>query len=107
MHDTNPYQPNKLRLQDFKDIYKQTSGLPAWLRHLILGLLFWLEDRYITAKVTQTIDDAVKDYHEQAKTYDAPHWLKDAKVSIIENPDSTHQLPTLSISAPYKRGDET
>lgn len=99
--DTNPYQLTKLRLNKFREAYTQTKGLPIWIRHLILGLLLWIEDHYIQAKVTQTIDDAVSRYHQQAKRFDAPNWIDDATLTITENPDSSHQLPTLQITAPY------
>lgn len=106
MHEdnTNPYQRPKLRLAEFRSIYQQSAKLPFWLRHLLLGLLVWLEDRYITAKVEQTVTDAIDQYHEQVSTDDAPNWQQDAIVTVTENPNSSHQLPTLTISAPYSKG---
>jgi hypothetical protein len=102
-HDTtNPYQPQKLRLAEFRAIYKQTKHLPSILRYLILGLLYWLEERYISYKIDTTLTNAIKDYHEQAAKDDAPHWQQDAIVTVTENPSSSHQLPTLTISAPYQ-----
>lgn len=93
---------NTLRLNEFREIYKQSKSLPFWLRHLLLGLLVWLEDRYITAKVEQTVTDAIDQYHEQVSTDDAPNWQQDAIVTVTENPNTSHQLPTLTISAPYQ-----
>lgn len=95
---------NTLRLNEFREIYKQSKALPFWLRHLLLGLLVWLEDRYITAKVEQTVTDAIEQYHQQVAKDDAPNWKEDATVTITENPNSSHQLPTLTISAPYSKG---
>ena len=38
-----------------------SSGWPVWLRHLLLGLLVAVEERWIDAKVTQTVDDAIRE----------------------------------------------
>ena len=103
-NDTNPYQPQRLRLAEFKDIYKQTKQLPPFLRFLILGLLYWIEERYITYKVDTTISQAEHEYHQHAQQFDTPHWYKDAIITTTENPDSSHQLPTLTISSPYSKG---
>jgi hypothetical protein len=103
-NDTNPYQPQRLRLAEFKDIYKQTKQLPPFLRFLILGLLYWLEEHYISYKIDQTLTKAEEEYHQHAQQFDAPHWKDDAVVTVIENPNSSHQLPTLTISSPYSKG---
>lgn len=93
-----------LRLSEFRAIYKQTKPLPPWFRYLILGLLYWLEDHYINYKIDTTISQATEEYHQHAQQFDAPHWQDDAVVTITENPNSSHQLPTLTISAPYSKG---
>jgi hypothetical protein len=104
---TKPYQSQKLRLAEFKAIYKQTKQLPFILRYLILGLLIWIEDKYIGYKIDTTLTNAIEDYHEQAAKDDAPNWQQDAIVTVTENPNSSHQLPTLTISAPYSKGFPT
>ena len=91
-----------LKLQEFREIYKQTKPLPFWLRHLILGLLYWLEERYISYKIDTTLTNAIEDYHEQAAKDDASNWQQDAIVTVTENLTTSHQLPTLTISAPYQ-----
>jgi hypothetical protein len=96
-----------LRLSEFRAIYNQTAQLPSWLRYLLLGFLYWVEDRYITHKTDTSISQAEQEYHETAQQFDAPHWQKDAVVTITENPNSSHQLPTLTISAPYSKGFPT
>jgi hypothetical protein len=103
-NDTIPYHSNPLKLEGFKQAYKQTTGLPIWIRHLILGLLVSLETYWIDYKTNQTITDAITEYNSQAATEDLPHWLNDAKLTITENPNSTHKLPTLTISAPFSKG---
>lgn len=97
--NTNPYQPQKLRLAEFKSIYKQTKHLPSILRYLILGLLYWLEETYISYKTETTITQAIDEYN--AAVVDD---TLQPTITITENPGSKHQLPTLTISAPYSKG---
>lgn len=101
MTDTNPYQIDRLVLPEFKQLYQQTERLPFWLRYLLLGLLVYVQDRYLTAKIEQTVTDAINTYTDQHLPSTDNSWVDKAKVTIIENPDSLHQLPTLSITAPY------
>jgi hypothetical protein len=103
-NDTYPYQLTKLVLPELKEAYKHTLGLPYWLRHLILGALIWLQDRILIARIQQTITDAETEYHKQRDSVETHHWQDNAKLTITENPDSSHQLPTLTISAPYSKG---
>lgn len=96
---TNPYQPQKLRLAEFKAIYKQTKQLPFIIRYLILGLLIWIEDKYISHKIDTTITQAIDEYNA-AVVDDTPQ----PTITVTENPNSSHQLPTLTISAPHSKG---
>lgn len=91
-----------LRLQEFREIYKQTKPLPFWLRHLILGLLYWLEEHYIGYKIDTTITQAIDEYNATVVDHNPQ-----PTITITENPNSSHQLPTLTISAPYSKGFPT
>ena len=51
----------KLRLNEFKDIYKAwKKGIPIW-DHLLLGVLFWLEEKYIAVKASSAVDKALEE----------------------------------------------
>lgn len=39
-----------------------TKPWPKWLRFLMLGLLVWLEEKWIETHVTKTVDEAIKEY---------------------------------------------
>ena len=61
----------KLRLNEFKDLYKQLKrGIPSWLAsspwwdHLLFGVLMWLEEHFINLKVESTVDNAIDDYNQ-------------------------------------------
>ena len=101
--DTNSYQPPKLRLEIFKQAATAAKQLPAWLQFLILSILYSLEEWYINYRTTDTVTKAITEYQQQDKTVDNIDWKKDAIVNVIENPNSSSQLPTLEIHAPYLR----
>ena len=49
-----------LKLNQFKQLYRGSSGWPAPIRFLFLGFLVWLEERYITYKATSAVDTALE-----------------------------------------------
>jgi hypothetical protein len=106
-NDTNPYQLTKLVLPELKEVYQLTTGLTYWMRYLILGALIWLQDHILTARIQQTITEAEAEYHKQLDSVETHHWQTNARITITENPDSSHQLPTLTISAPFSKGFPT
>ena len=51
----------KLRLNEFKDLYKQLKrGIPSW-DHLVFAILWWLEEKIIDHRVKTTVDEAIKE----------------------------------------------
>ena len=51
----------KLRLNEFKTLYKAWSrGIPWW-DHLIFGCLWWLEEKIIDYRVTTEVTKAVEE----------------------------------------------
>lgn len=52
----------KLRLNEFKTLYKAWGrGIPWW-DHLLLGLLVWLETKLIDYRVESTVSEAIEEY---------------------------------------------
>ena len=63
---SRPVEP-KLRLNEFKILYKAWSrGIPGsrfsgqWWDHLLLGLLYWLEEKIIDHRIKVEVDKAVE-----------------------------------------------
>ena len=55
-----------LKLAEFREAYRRFSrGKPIWLKHLILGLLVWIEERYIDAKVKAEVNRAIAEWDYQ------------------------------------------
>ena len=51
----------KLRLNEFKTLYKAWSrGIPSW-DHLLLAVLYWVEEHYIDVKARNAVDKAIKE----------------------------------------------
>jgi hypothetical protein len=100
-NDPKPYQLPALRLDVFKQAATATKQLPSWLQFLILSLLYSLEEWYLNQHIKDTVTQAITEYEQQEQTVAVTHWKDDATVSVIENPDSSSQLPTLSIRVPY------
>ena len=51
----------ELRLNEFKDLYKAwKKGIPSW-DHLLLAVLYWVEEHYIDVKARNAVDKAIKE----------------------------------------------
>jgi hypothetical protein len=100
--DTNPYQQPTLRLDLFKQAATATRHLPGWLQFLILSILYSLEEWYLNHYIKQTVSQAITEYHLETDTVTNTDWKENAVITITENPDSSSQLPTLSIRVPYR-----
>lgn len=87
----------RLRLQEFRVLYKTWKrGIP-WLDHLILGLLVWLEEKLIDARVKAEVDTAIEEY----KKIEPP--IPDMVTPVYtERPvDTSTSLPEMRLTAPW------
>ena len=53
-------KPITLRLNEFKALHKTLKTGTTWVDHLLLGLLYWLEEKLINNRVKVEIDEAIK-----------------------------------------------
>lgn len=51
-----------LKTTSFREVYKHTTLWPRWTRFLFLGLLVTVETWWIETRVTNTVDEAIKEY---------------------------------------------
>ena len=85
----------KLRLNEFKALYKTLKTGTPWLDHLLLGLLYWLEKKLINNRVKVEVDEAIK-------TWETLH--NDDMVSPVytERPvETSTSLPEMRLTAPW------
>jgi hypothetical protein len=85
----------KLRLNEFKTLYKAWSrGIPSW-DHLLLAVLYWVEEHYIDVKARNAVDKAIKEVVLPS--------MPDCVTPIYrESPsDTSTSLPEMRLTAPW------
>ena len=89
----------ELRLVEFRQLFSRLKRGVVWFDHLLLGLLVWLETRYIDVKVKSAVDDAVEGFEPVVDDYASPVYS--------EQPSETStRLPEVRLTAPwYKEVD--
>ena len=54
-----------LHTGQFKQVYKEVKTPLPYVNFLILGLLVWLEQKYLDYTIKANLDSAIDDYHKQ------------------------------------------
>ena len=90
-------EQERLKLNEFKALYKTWRRGVPWLDHLILGLLVYLETLLINHRVKVEVDEAIEEY----KKIEPP--MPDYVTPIYtEKPsDSSTSLPEMRLTAPW------
>ena len=88
----------KLRLNEFKALYKTLKTGTTWVDHLLLGLLYWLEEKLIGNRVKVEVDEAIKGFETLHKES-----LPDLVSPVYtEEPSKTStSLPEMRLTAPW------
>jgi len=88
----------KLRLNEFKALYKTWKTKIPWVDHLLLGLLYWLEEKLINNRVKVEVDEAIKEYET---LHEVP--MPDMVTPVYrESPsDTSTNLPEMRLTAPW------
>ena len=89
----------KLRLPEFKILFSRLNCAIPWVDHLLLGLLWWLEEKVIDSRITNEVTQAIEEYDQ----IDSPVVsLPDPVYTEIDSPTS-ELLPELCLQAPWRR----
>ena len=88
----------ELRLNEFKALYKTLKTGTTWVDHLLLGLLYWLEEKLINNRVKVEVDEAIKEFETLHKES-----LPDLVSPVYrESPSETSErLPDMRLTAPW------
>ena len=88
----------KLRLNEFKALYKTLKTGTTWVDHLLLGLLYFLEEKLIDNRVKVEVDEAIKEFETLHKES-----LPDLVSPVYrESPsDTSTRLPEMRLTAPW------
>ena len=88
----------KLRLNEFKALYKTLKTGTTWVDHLLLGLLYWLEEKLINNRVKVEVDEAIKTW-ETLHDVSMPDMVTPV---YTEKPSETStRLPEMRLTAPW------
>ena len=94
----------ELRLNEFKVLRRHWSrGIPWW-DHLVFALLWWLEEKFLDARIKVEVDEAIKKYHEEMDKVDPviPPPIYTETLS-----EGSTSLPEMRLTAPwYKEPDK-
>ena len=94
----------KLKLAEFRVLYRTwRRGVPSWLAsspwidHLLLGLLVWLEEKLINARVKVEVDEAIEEY----KKIEPP--MPDCVTPVYTETftEASTSLPEMRLTAPW------
>ena len=88
----------RLKLQEFRVLYKTWKRGVPWLDHLILGLLVWLEEKLIDARVKVEVDEAIREYET---LHDVPMPDMVSPVYTERLVDTSTSLPEMRLTAPW------
>ena len=88
----------ELRLNEFKALYKTLKTGTTCVDHLLLGLLYWLEEKLINNRVKVEVDEAIKEFETLHKES-----LPDLVSPVYrESPSETSEsLPDMRLTAPW------
>lgn len=88
----------ELKLAEFKALYKAWKTNVPWLNHLLLGLLVWLERKFIDYRVKTTVDEAIKEYET---LHEVPMPDMVTPVYTEKPSDTSTRLPEMRLTAPW------
>ena len=84
-----------LRLAEFKALHKTLKTGTTWVDHLLLGLLYWLEEKLINNRVKVEVDEAIK-------AVELPPLPDMVSPIYTEGPSETSvSLPEMRLTAPW------
>ena len=88
----------KLRLNEFKALYKAWKTKIPWVDHLLLGLLYWIEEKLINNRVKVEVDEDIKEYET---LHEVPMPDMVSPVYTEKPSDTSTSLPEMRLTAPW------
>ena len=88
----------KLRLNEFKALYKAWKTKIPWVDYLLLGLFYWIEEKLINNRVKVEVDEAIKEYET---LHEVPMPDMASPVYTEEPSDTSTSLPEMRLTAPW------
>ena len=90
----------ELKLNEFKALYETLETGTIWIDHLLLGLLVWLEEKMINARVKTEVDEAIKGWESlHPPTIPTPIYTE-------RTVETSTSLPEMRLRAPWLDGTD-
>jgi len=86
-----------LRLNEFKALYKAWRTKIPWVDHLLLGLLVWLEEKLISTRVDNEVDQAIEEYEKMEEPM--PDCVTPVYTEKLS--EASTRLPEMRLTAPW------
>ena len=92
----------KLKLAEFKALHKAWRRGVPWLDHLLLGLLYWLEEKLINNRVKVEVDEAIKTVElPPLPDMVSPIYTERPSASANSHSETSVSLPEMRLTAPW------
>jgi hypothetical protein len=97
----------KLKLNEFKALYKTLKTNTPWVDHLLLGVLVFIENILINNRVKVELDEAIKEWESLHGELSPTHPPTIPPPIYIERPsDTSTRLPEMRLRAPWLDGTD-
>ena len=92
-------EQRRLRLNEFKELYKALKTGVVWVDYLLFSFVYWLEEKVIDNRIQNEVDQAVKDYNSLSDELFMDELLGPL---YTEKPsDTSTSLPEMRLTAPW------
>ena len=89
----------RLRLAEFKALYKAWKTKIPWIDHLLLGVLVWFEEKLLSTRVENEVNEAIKEWET---LHDELFMDELLGPLYTEKPSETStSLPEMRLTAPW------
>ena len=99
-------EQRKLRLNEFKELYKALKTKVVWLDYLLFSFVYWLEEKVINVRVKNEVDEAIKEYNSLSDELFmdellGPVYIETPSKTSIARLEQATSLPEMRLTAPW------
>ena len=96
----------RLRLNEFKELYKVLKTGVVWVDYLLFSFVYWLEEKVIDSRIQNEVDEAIKDYNSLSDELFmdellGPLYTEEPSASANSHSDTSTSLPNMRLTAPW------
>jgi hypothetical protein len=91
-------EQKRLRLNEFKELYKALKTGVVWVDYLLFSFVYWLEEKVIENRSQQVVDEAIKEWET---LHEVPMPDMVTPVYTEKPSDTSASLPEMRLTAPW------